>query len=407
LIKKRRGGSYSKDKDISPWSVIIIFLIILAIAGFLTFFVFGSFGDSVNFDSSVLIRTSMDKSSPQTEEIHIRNSENYDMVYELSTDGLPDIVKFSEDSFTLGPNQLKEIELTFQNLGELKEGVYTGSVVVLSGVKSNKIPFIIELTSKNPLVETIVKIFPGTDIAEGERLLLEMVFYDFKGNSPLDVELEYGLMDLESNKIVTAHENFNLDYKISLSRFLDFNKKVGEGDYVLYFIADYGEGVSTKSYMININKRKFFTLPGENQIYFIVLFVLFVVFFLIFVLYNENYKEEIVRRLKLQYHEELNSQVDYLKLKQKQSQAMLKTREEREKNKEYFENLIDKAKIQAATVQKERIRVIDKISVSRADNKRENMEQKLKKWQKEGYRLPSSLRKLVKNSSKINRRGNI
>lgn len=401
MIKKRRGSDYLEGKDLSPWSVIIIFLIILAIVGFLTFFVFGSFGDSINFDSSVLIKTSMDKSNPQTEEIHIRNGENYDIAYELSTEGLPDIVKFSENSFDLGPNQLKEIELTFQNLGGLDEGVYAGSIVVLSGTRSNKIPFVIELTSKNSLIETVVKIFPGTDITEEDRLLLEMIFYDFKGDKPLDVELEYGLMDFESNKIITLEESFNLDYKFSLSRFLELNKKVGEGDYVLYFIADYGEGISTRTYIININKKEFFTLIGENQVYFLILFFLFLVFFLIFVLYNENYKEEIVRRLKLQYHEELNSQVDYLKLKQKQSQSQLKTHEEREKNKEYFEDLISKAKLQAATVQRERIKQIDKISVSKVDNKKENMEKKLKNWKKEGYKLPSSLKKLMKNSSKV------
>ena len=401
MIKKRRGSDYLEGKDLSPWSVIIIFLIILAIVGFLTFFVFGSFGDSINFDSSVLIKTSMDKSNPQTEEIHIRNGENYDIAYELSTEGLPDIVKFSENSFNLGPNQLKEIELTFQNLGGLDEGVYAGSIVVLSGTRSNKIPFVIELTSKNSLIETVVKIFPGTDITEEDRLLLEMIFYDFKGDKPLDVELEYGLMDFESNKIITLEESFNLDYKFSLSRFLELNKKVGEGDYVLYFIADYGEGISTRTYIININKKEFFTLIGENQVYFLILFFLFLVFFLIFVLYNENYKEEIVRRLKLQYHEELNSQVDYLKLKQKQSQSQLKTHEEREKNKEYFEDLISKAKLQAATVQRERIKQIDKISVSKVDNKKENMEKKLKNWKKEGYKLPSSLKKLMKNSSKV------
>ena len=401
MIKKRRGSDYLEGKDLSPWSVIIIFLIILAIVGFLTFFVFGSFGDSINFDSSVLIKTSMDKSNPQTEEIHIRNGENYDIAYELSTEGLPDIVKFSENSFDLGPNQLKEIELTFQNLGGLDEGVYAGSIVVLSGTRSNKIPFVIELTSKNSLIETVVKIFPGTDITEEDRLLLEMIFYDFKGDKPLDVELEYGLMDFESNKIITLEESFNLDYKFSLSRFLELNKKVGEGDYVLYFIADYGEGISTRTYIININKKEFFTLIGENQVYFLILFFLFLVFFLIFVLYNENYKEEIVRRLKLQYHEELNSQVDYLKLKQKQSQSQLKTHEEREKNKEYFEDLINKAKLQAATVQRERIKQIDKISVSKVDNKKENMEKKLKNWKKEGYKLPSSLKKLMKNSSKV------
>ena len=255
MIKKRRGSDYLEGKDLSPWSVIIIFLIILAIVGFLTFFVFGSFGDSINFDSSVLIKTSMDKSNPQTEEIHIRNGENYDIAYELSTEGLPDIVKFSENSFDLGPNQLKEIELTFQNLGGLDEGVYAGSIVVLSGTRSNKIPFVIELTSKNSLIETVVKIFPGTDITEEDRLLLEMIFYDFKGDKPLDVELEYGLMDFESNKIITLEESFNLDYKFSLSRFLELNKKVGEGDYVLYFIADYGEGISTRTYIININKK--------------------------------------------------------------------------------------------------------------------------------------------------------
>ena len=228
-----------------------------------------------------------------------------------------------------------------------------------------------------------------------------MIFYDFKGDKPLDVELEYGLMDFESNKIITLEESFNLDYKFSLSRFLELNKKVGEGDYVLYFIADYGEGISTRTYIININKKEFFTLIGENQVYFLILFFLFLVFFLIFVLYNENYKEEIVRRLKLQYHEELNSQVDYLKLKQKQSQSQLKTHEEREKNKEYFEDLISKAKLQAATVQRERIKQIDKISVSKVDNKKENMEKKLKNWKKEGYKLPSSLKKLMKNSSEM------
>ena len=401
--RKRGGDSYLEGKDLSPWSIVIIFLIILAIVGSLIFFVFGSFGDGTDFDSSVLIKVSMDKQTSPTEEIHIRNREKYDVVYGLSVEGLPDIIKFSENSFTLDSMQLKKIDLTFHNLENLEEGVYSGSIVVLSGSRLNKIPIIVELESENSLIESIVRIFPSTDIPPGERLLLEMGFYDFNGDKPLEVNLTFGLMDFESNKLSTFSEGFTLDYKNSLTNFMEIDKKLNEGDYVLYFIADYGEGVSTKSYIININKKEFFTFVGENQVYFLILFILFFIFFLIFVLYNENYKEEIVRRLKLQYHEELNSQVDYLKLKQKQSQSLLKTREEREKNKEYFESLINKAKIQAATVKKERIQQIDRISVSKVDDKKEVMEKKLKKWKKEGYKIPSSLKKLIKNSSRVGR----
>jgi hypothetical protein len=125
------------------------------------------------------------------------------------------------------------------------------------------------------------------------------------------------------------------------------------------------------------------------------------VFFLIFVLYNENSQEEIIQRLREQYRQELSSQVDYLKLKQKQNEASLGTSEERALNKKYFENLIDKVKIQASTVREVRVAEVKELSGNRKENKEALMRQKLSKWKKEGYEMPSSLKKLIPSVDKI------
>jgi len=382
----------------SPWTILVIFLIIVAIVGFIVFFIFRTVDDEQSLESSVLIKVSMSHNSSHSETIQVKNIEPYALSYVVKKQGLGNIASLSETEFILDPGATKEIELSFSEAGELGKNIYTGKILLDSNIEVNEIPLILELNSKIAGVEGTIDLVSGSQITPGEKAIFVMQLYDFSRSEDKTVSLKYGIYDFENNEIVSKEEQIFLSDRASITRFLDLDTSLSKGDYVAYLTIENEEEFFTNSIIVSVSEEEFFSFFGENQVYFLGLLVVFFIFFLIFVLYNENSQEEIVRKLGEQYHAELNSQVESLKLRQKQSESLLKTKEEKERNRKYFEDLIAKAKIQAESVRRSRVREIREVAVSSGGDKERIMKEKLAKWEEEGYKLPSSLRGRISDS---------
>jgi hypothetical protein len=395
--KLRRG-----DEKVSPWTVLIIFLVVSGVILIVGSLITKSFTQTKEvLDSSVLLRVNMDFDEKHTEAVNVVNNEDYFLNYDLRVVGLEGLVSLEQSSVGLGPGERQEVSVFFENLNDFSRGVYSGRIIISSELGEISVPILIELEIDDPLVDGVVTLVPSSVVRPGDRLISNIRLYDFGKLDTNLLDLDYGLIDQDGKKVVSMSETVSIHSQLLLTRFIDLSEDFAEGDYVFYLVVDYGEGISTVTSIMNVEKESFFSFFGETQIYFFILIVIFLVFFLIFVLYNENSQEEIIRKLREQYKYEMDSQIKYLKLRQKQNESLLKTRREKEMNRQYFENLIKQAKQQANKVKVERVNVVRELASSPESSFDEVMDKKLKMWEKQGYRMPTSLRRSIPSVSKI------
>ncbi|MAG39619.1 hypothetical protein CMI41_01475 [Candidatus Pacearchaeota archaeon] len=395
------GKIKTDEKYLSPWVILILFIILIGVVSLIGFFVMGGLKSGEHIDSSVFVKVSMGPSDRYSETIEIKNTNTYPSDYEVSSRGLDGMISFSETSFQLDSEGTKELNFIFDDLEDYPSGIYSGLIVISSESGEDLIPVILELQGSSADIKGVITLIPASQVEPGGKIIADMKIYDLGGLSPVESSIEYGLLNFEGEKVLVLSEEVEIIDKLSLMRFVDVDSGLDRGEYVFFLTVNYDGGASASSSIVSVDSEGFFSLFGENQLYFFILLIVFLVFFLIFVLYNENSQEEIIQRLREQYRQELSSQVDYLKLKQKQNEASLKTSEERALNKKYFENLIDKVKIQASTVREVRVAEVKELSGNRKENKEALMRQKLSKWKKEGYEMPSSLKKLIPSVDKI------
>jgi hypothetical protein len=395
-------GVTDQEKFLSPWVILIIFLVLVGVVSIIGFFVIGGVDDSIKTPgSSVFIKVSMSPSGRYSETIKVQNGETYELNYQISLDGLDGMGSLSENVFSVGSEESEEIIFVLDGLEDFVGGVYTGTIKITSEVGETLIPVILELHSSEPAIEGIANLIPSSLVESGGKAVVELKLYDLKGADSDKTFVEYGLFDFSGEKLISTEEEITIVDKISLMRFMDIPGGLNDGDYVFFVVMKNGEEVSTISSVLSVGKKDAWNFFGENQVYFFVLLVVFLLFFLIFVLYNENSQEEIIKRLRSQYREELSGQVDYLKLKQKQNESSLETSEEKETNRKHFEDLIKQAERQASQVHEVRVKEVKEISAEGKDNKEDLMKVKLGKWEKEGYSMPTSLKKMIPSVSDI------
>ncbi|MBT7706466.1 hypothetical protein HN747_03370 [archaeon] len=383
-----RGGF----RETNPWVILVVFLVLVALVSFIILFIFRVVGTDTQISSSVLIKVSTLAEGSHSETLRIENFENFPLLYAATINGFDNVLSLSEVAFELAPSESKDLSLLFDNLGGVTPGVYTGSVILDTGLEIMEIPIILEVESIESDIAGTIDLVSGSRLVRGDDAILGIQLYDSYGSSTDESTIRYGILDFSGNILIEESETISFREKAVITRFLKIDKSIDAGDYVVYMVFGKNGTFTPNSFVASVQNKQFFSAFGENQIYFLVLLIIFFVFFLIFVLYNENSQEEVIRKLSMQYKEELGSQVSYLKLKQKQSESSLKTEAEKERNRRYFEDLIKKAKVQASSVQEIRVKEIEKIASSDVDDKAKIMKDKLARWDKEGYKLPSSLK---------------
>jgi len=200
----------------------------------------------------------------------------------------------TEHTFELDPDKTEVLELNFIVKKDQEPGIYPGKIVFTGDSLERTVLVVVEVESEEPLFDVKVEVPPQyKEVFPGEEVLAEMTIYNLGRIGRVDVNLEYGIKDLEGNILGSKHETLAVETSVSIIRNLDIPATMEPDNYVFYGKVNYNDIVGTGSSMFRvIQKRKI----GMNLI-FLILIILALIVLIILIIYNLK-KRKRKRKLK-------------------------------------------------------------------------------------------------------------
>jgi hypothetical protein len=90
------------------------------------------------------------------------------------------------------------------------------------------------------------------EVLPGEEVLVQMTLYNLERIGRVDVDVEYGIKDMQGNKIVSEDTTLAVEFQVSVVRSLDVPFDTRPGGYELFAIARYNDAVSTGSGLFRV-----------------------------------------------------------------------------------------------------------------------------------------------------------
>ena len=357
-------------------------VLIIGIAVYLIFFYKpSSAGEEFNV-GSVLLKTVIKQGGKYEGVLSIENLKNYKRHFEIYFKNLDGLVKVNNNSFDLEAGQKYPLQVTFSNPNNLSEGVYVGSLSVLSGESSRITPIILGVETGDVLFNSNIKLYPGDVVSPGSTLNAEVNILDMGQIGSSEVSVEYFVKDFEGNTFFSEKENVVVKEKVTVTKPIMLPEKIKNGDYVFGVVIKYKNSVGTASAFFRISNAKTTSLFEGTTLYFIAFAGFMLLLFLLFMFYSIYSRDRLLDELKSQYKSELIRQERSVKEREKQVECRLKTREERKISKKIFKK-VRKARIkEIKKIHKERVKRLKQL---KKHNKRNEMKIQINKWKKQGY----------------------
>ncbi|MBI2148250.1 hypothetical protein HYU23_01080 [Candidatus Woesearchaeota archaeon] len=193
----------------------------------------------------------------------------------ISTSGL-----FKEE-FEIEPGEIKEYKIAIRTDKNLKPELYTEKIKISYLDEVKQIPFILEVSSPEPLFDVVLKIFNNT-LSSGSKLIFETTITNIKTiTGQTDVNITYYIRDLENNQIIEESEARIFEMQINYIKTIKLPDYIKDGTYLLYIKVSSGNVVSSASDVFYVkSKQDFFSYLNKNfMIYVLFIILLLVIFF--------------------------------------------------------------------------------------------------------------------------------
>ncbi len=181
------------------------------------------------------------------EQFTVENIGGFDLTVEVNNT-LRDFFRQSNRRFNLKKEEKTTILLELLALESKQLGVYTGKIIVSSGSIIKDILFVVEVGSRNPLLdvklkisEEYLKVKPGNEVsAEISLVNLERVGF-------IDAEINYLIKDMNDNVLFEENENIRFKDESRFFKNIVIPESAKTGEHVLYADVVYGEKTANAS----------------------------------------------------------------------------------------------------------------------------------------------------------------
>jgi hypothetical protein len=120
------------------------------------------------------------------------------------------------------------------------------------------------------------------EVSPGEEILVQLSLYNIQRIGRVDVEVEYGIEDMEGNEIVSEYTTMAIEFQVSVIRSLDVPSDTRSGNYVLFARARYGDVVGTGSSLFRVITKEALEV-GKIRIFSLTM-TIFVFLFIVMIL---------------------------------------------------------------------------------------------------------------------------
>jgi hypothetical protein len=340
-------------------------------------------GGDIGVDS-VLLKTVLREGGTYNARLKIENMKDYGRHFDVVFQEIDDLASAYPESFALAAGEEKFLEIEFSNSNNLSEGVYVGSMNVLSEESSRSIPIVLEIESKDVLFDSNVEVYPSGSIKPGDKINADIRIFDLSKIGASNVEIEYFIKDFSDELIVFESETVVVKDTISISKPLVLSDRLRHGDYVFGVLIKYKDSYGTSSTYFRIgdgeNDSEF---PIDtNTLYFIAFASFTLLILVIFIFYSIYSRDRLVDELKEQYRSELRRQSVLIRSREAESEKVFKTSGEKKVARKIFKKVEKERKKVLGTMHKNRMQEFRKLKKAKTKDQLKNQ---IEKWKKSGY----------------------
>jgi hypothetical protein len=361
-------------------------ILCIILLGFWGYSQFNNNSDDDGFSfNNVVIKTQLIENQTLDTSLKITNLLN-ERLFEISAKNLDSVMELEQSSLMIPSGESKELGIKFIGI---KSGIHSGSILVSTDSGSKEVPVIVSVSTKNPLFFTIIDANTASkDIAPGSKSNINVKLYNVLDKTSHAVKLTYIIKDLAGNTISEETENSVVGgSETSFTKTISIPSDLEFGNYVYGIVTEYGNSVSTSSYLFNVADEnsvlsKFDVNSFTILFSIVVLVFLFGIIVLFIVMIRE--RDKLFVDLRTQHNDELKFYTKVIERKSTVSVAKAKTTEEKKKIVEKYKQIKDKA-IESLKLKHEA--QIKRFKALRKAKKNNEVEKQIKEWKNQGYQV--------------------
>jgi len=118
------------------------------------------------------------------------------------------------------------------------------------------------------------------EVSPGEEILVQLTLYNVERIGRVDVEVEYGIEDMEGNEITSENTTLAIEFQVSVVRTLDIPFDTKPGNYMLFARARYDDVVGTGSSIFRVIEKEELGIVSTYSLIVVIFVLLFIVMIL-------------------------------------------------------------------------------------------------------------------------------
>jgi len=319
-----------------------------------------------------------------TTNIKITNNEEQVQTFNLYFNDLEGIASLSEEQFSLGAGETKNIVISFKDfLYESK--VYVGQLIIEAEKSAKKIPVILNVESEDKYFSILQKPLPNYEnIYPGGKLGMEIKLSNLKNYALHNIQVEYLIESTDGKTIFSDWEDVVIEEKLDFSKIIDVPKNVDYGEYVLITSVNYQNSKTISTYFFEIEKKKSnISLGNLDFFYIIILIIVLGMFWAFYYFVKSRNKLELDIQLSKQQSEEVKRNIDVISSYKKE---LKKIKNVHERNKKLEKLNEEKKKVIEEIKNKQKKQKKEFARLKKRGKKKEIFE-KIDSWKKQGYKM--------------------
>lgn len=262
----------------------------------------GGTGYTININLDLLaldrkiINVTLKQNENKREYLTLINNFNKDIDVEIDLNELQDFITFSNGldytTINIKNNRTKTLQLIFSASTSTPPGIYFKNILITTNGITKKIPVIINLQSKDPLFDVIIKIIPqGGRILLNRKLLSEITITNIKSVSadPLDANVKYKIYNSNGSLVYSDEETRGFERQITYVKQIELLYDLSPGIYEYYVSAEYENIIASSTSVFEISKDSLSNYPKQIfdflTIFFIFIYIFIVVLSIIIIIY--------------------------------------------------------------------------------------------------------------------------
>lgn len=307
--------------------------------------------------------------------------------FTITSQNLEEVMVLEENNFILSKYQSKDLIVKFKGTSP---GIHSGSLVIKTNLEERIVPIIISVSTKSPLFFTLIdEDSASKDIAPGSKSNINVKLYNILDDASHAVKITYLIKDLNGNVISEETEdNVVGGSETSFTKTISIPEGFEKGNYVYGIITQYGNSISTSSYLFNIGGKTL--LPSKNSELnsILLLFIIFIFSFLLIVIlvfiFMVHERDRLFIELRRQHDNEVKFYGAAIDKKSLSSIAKAKTSKEKKKIVVKYKEMKRKAfKILKQKYEKQ----VKHLKFLKKAKKTNEMKKKISEWKKQGYNV--------------------